>query len=214
MISPESYYEENLKGKTAEQIMTAIRGLKNEIGHLKNALEDPNYDFYDHVCPDEHTRLSCCFEYLERAKLALIEAGGVYTPSKAEQKAKEFDESIPLINKIVFSIGGYFEGFETKTITFDENNVCMDVEHSLLPKPSAHRIEGDHPMTKAEFISGLYELHIGEWRRRYYDNDIDDGTQWDLEIYYSDDRKPIKIFGSNEYPYNFNKLKDLFGCEK
>ena len=28
MISPESYYEEYLKGKTKEQIMTAIRGLK------------------------------------------------------------------------------------------------------------------------------------------------------------------------------------------
>lgn len=35
MISPEGYYEEYLKGKTAAQIMTAIRGLKNEIGHLK-----------------------------------------------------------------------------------------------------------------------------------------------------------------------------------
>lgn len=43
MISPESYYEMNLKGKTAEQIMSAIRGLKNEIGHLKNVMEHPNY---------------------------------------------------------------------------------------------------------------------------------------------------------------------------
>ena len=30
MISPESYYEEYLKGKTKEEIMTAIRGLKQE----------------------------------------------------------------------------------------------------------------------------------------------------------------------------------------
>ena len=35
MISPESYYEEYLKGKTKEEIMTAIRGLKQEIGRLK-----------------------------------------------------------------------------------------------------------------------------------------------------------------------------------
>lgn len=35
MISPEGYYEEHLKGKSAEQIMTAIRGLKQEIGHLR-----------------------------------------------------------------------------------------------------------------------------------------------------------------------------------
>ena len=43
MISPETYYEMNLKGKTAEQIMSAIRGLKNEIGHLKNLMEHPDY---------------------------------------------------------------------------------------------------------------------------------------------------------------------------
>ena len=28
MISPESYYEEYIKGKTKEQIMSAIHGLK------------------------------------------------------------------------------------------------------------------------------------------------------------------------------------------
>ena len=35
MISPEGYYEEYLKGKTKEQILTIIRGLKQEIGRLK-----------------------------------------------------------------------------------------------------------------------------------------------------------------------------------
>ncbi len=35
MISLESYYEEYLKGKTKEEIMTAIRGLKQEIRQSK-----------------------------------------------------------------------------------------------------------------------------------------------------------------------------------
>ncbi len=35
MISPETYYEKHLKGKTKEQFMNAIRGLKEEIGRLK-----------------------------------------------------------------------------------------------------------------------------------------------------------------------------------
>ena len=39
MISPEGYYEEYLKGKDAAQIMTAIRGLKKEMGRLKNTME-------------------------------------------------------------------------------------------------------------------------------------------------------------------------------
>lgn len=39
MISPESYYKEYLKGKIKEEIMTAIREVKQEIGHLKNTME-------------------------------------------------------------------------------------------------------------------------------------------------------------------------------
>lgn len=43
MISPEKYYEEYLKGKTAVQIMTAIRGLKNLIGHQRHRNIYPIY---------------------------------------------------------------------------------------------------------------------------------------------------------------------------
>ncbi len=70
MISPESYYEECLKGKTKEQIMTAIRGLKQEIGRLKNTMESPDYGLEFIVLPSEDTRLHWTREYLERAKQA------------------------------------------------------------------------------------------------------------------------------------------------
>lgn len=78
MISPERYYEEYLKGKSAEQIMTAIRALKQEIGHLKNTMEHPEYAPMMHH--SESTRLWCTRLYLERAKEALAEAGGTYIP--------------------------------------------------------------------------------------------------------------------------------------
>lgn len=57
MVSPEGYYEEYLKGKNAAQIMTAIHGLKNEIGHLKNVMEHPDYDEKPIMHPSESTRL-------------------------------------------------------------------------------------------------------------------------------------------------------------
>lgn len=85
MIGPETYYEEYLKGKTAAQIMTAIRGLKQEIGHLKNIVEHPNYQCTMH--PSEDVRLWCNRLYLERAKQALVDAGGTYVPSKVESKS-------------------------------------------------------------------------------------------------------------------------------
>lgn len=42
VISPESYYEMNQKGRSAEQNMSAIRGLKREIGRLRNTIEHPD----------------------------------------------------------------------------------------------------------------------------------------------------------------------------
>lgn len=80
MISPENYYEEYLREKDAKQIMSIIRGLKNEMGRLKNIMEHPNYGTELKVCPSEPVRLSCTREYLERAKQALVEVGGTNTP--------------------------------------------------------------------------------------------------------------------------------------
>ena len=53
--------------------------------------------------------------------------------------------------------------------------------------------------TKDEFINGLKRIHIGEWKRDYENLDILDGTQWSLELYFSNDKKAVKIYGSNAY---------------
>lgn len=55
MISQEGYYEEYQKGKTKEQIMTAIRSLKQEIGHLKIVMEHPYYGSEAVMHPSEST---------------------------------------------------------------------------------------------------------------------------------------------------------------
>ena len=67
MISPESYYEEYLKGKTKEEIMTAIRGLKQEIGRLKSTLEIPDYDDNAIIHPDKFTCIYWTRGYSEKA---------------------------------------------------------------------------------------------------------------------------------------------------
>lgn len=216
MISPEGYYELHLKGKNADQIMTTIRGLKQEIGHLKNTMEHPEYGRELIMHPSESTRLWCTRLYLERAKEALVEAGGTYIPSKAEVKVAAFEESIPAICKVVFSIGDFFSGYETRTYTLDEQ-LHMDVEHSVILKPSNFHIEPDYQIGKDEFLEGLRELHIGEWRSRYdlrrFGYMALDGTRWELEIYFADGHKPVKIHGNNAYPYNFREFQELLGME-
>lgn len=217
MISPESYYEMDLKGKSAEDIAKKIRSLKNEIGHLKKAIESPDYGTEPVIHPDERTRLWCSRLYLKRAIAAYEEAGGTYTPSKAEQRAAAFDAAIPTITKIIFSIGGFFGGRETRTITLAEDHLQLYVEHSFIPAPTNLDIEPDRPMTKEAFLDGLRDIHIGEWRRYYDASDygvyVLDGTHWELTIEYADGRK-VEHRGDNAYPFSFDRFCELIGHEE
>ena len=120
MISPEGYYEEYLKGKTKEQIMSSIRGLKQEIGRLKNTMESPDYGQEEIVHPSEDTRLHWTREYLEKAKQAYAEAGGNYTLYKSEEKAADCDSNINFIYKITFSIGGFFGGYRSYVVELSD----------------------------------------------------------------------------------------------
>ena len=89
MISPDGYYEMNLKGKSEKEIRSVIRGLKNEIGHLKNTMEHPDYGSEPLTHPTEDVRIWCTRMYLERAKQALLEMGAVYAPSQAELNRRQ-----------------------------------------------------------------------------------------------------------------------------
>ena len=214
MICPETFYEMRLKGKTSEQIMTVIRSLKREITKLKNIIEHPNYELRSLVVePTEQVQLSMNREYLERAKKALIEAGGCYTPSIVEQKAIDFDANIPYINKIILSIGGFLYGYETTTYIIKDDKIEMKTTNTF----GFEEENGFFPFVapqKDYLFEQLKNLHIGEWRKKYDINRFNiavmDGTQWNLEIYYSNGRRSTKIHGNNAYPYNFNELLKLF----
>ena len=214
MISPETYYEEYLKGKTPEEILKAIRSLKREIARLKNIAEQP--DFGCAIYPSESVRISCSQDYLERAKLALKESGGEYQPTKSELKAIEFDENIPNISKIIFSIGGFLCGEELVELTIIDDTAELKYGRSYIPT-TPDDFDKTETIDKATFLEEFKCLHIGEWRKNYntqrFGYTVLDGTQWELKIHYSNDIKPVKIYGDNAYPYNFDGLKDLLMCD-
>ena len=216
MISPESYYEEYLKGKTKEEIMTVIRGLKQEIGHLKNSMENPYDGMKTVIHPSEDTRIYWSREYLDIAKQVYAEVGGTYTLSKSEQKGADFDANIDAICKITFSIGGFFGGYWSHVVELTDGlkayTKLWENEEPLLLLD-----DNEEPFTKNSHIAVLKELHIGEWRRRYttkrFGYMVLDGTQWELEFEYNNGHKPVKFDGDNSYPYNFDKFQMLFGID-
>ena len=216
MISPEHYYEEYLRGKTKEQIMSAIRSLKQTMGRLKNTMENPNSVQEKYTLPSTNTRIHCTRKYLDRARQAYTEAGGIYTPSKSEVKSAEFDSNMDFISKITFSIGGFFGGFRVYVAELTDHLFAYaytnpwDDEEQLIPVD-----EDDTPVTKETFIAALLNLHIGEWRRNYsterFGYWVLDGTQWELVFEYNNGQKPVSFSGSNAYPYNFKQFTELFG---
>ena len=209
MISPETYYEMNLQGKSPKEIMKKIRSLKIQIGQLKRSIEKTD-DMVLEVFPGRLTRLKCDQDYLERAIQAYEEAGGEYVRSKAEQKDYDFNKALDSMSQLVFTIGGFFCGQETRTFTVSDDQVLVDVEKILI---SMDKEEEYGPYRKEDFISGIKALHIGEWKRTYNDPLVMDGTQWELDIYYNNGRKAVKISGSNAYPYNFDDLKEYLEVE-
>lgn len=170
MISPEGYYEEYLKGKTKEQIMTAIRGLKQEIGHLKNTMESPDYGKELIMHPSEDTRIHWTREYLERAKQAYAEAGGTYTLSKLEEKVADFDANIDAISKITFSFGGFFGGYRSYVVELSDGlkaytKLWEDEEPLALMD-----VDKEEPFTRDTFMAALMDLHIGEWAQTVFNS--------------------------------------------
>lgn len=211
MICPETYYEMNLKGKDEKQLLSAIRGLKNEIGHLKKVMEHPDYKNTPMMHPSEGVRVSCTREYLTRAIQALEETGGTYQPSKAELKAKEFQDNLEYLSKITFEIGGFFDGITRYVIEFqgDKAGFISSKFDCILE---------EKPMDKEEVIWLLSRLYIGEWKK-YYDPKrfgyfVLDGTQWNVSFEYSNGYKTVEFAGSNDYPYNFSEFIEIFGLDE
>lgn len=214
MISPEGYYNSELAGRSHEQILRKIAGLKRRIAELKRTMEHP--DYAPTMYPTEETQLWCMRLYLERAKEALAEVGAPYEPTVPEQRVMDFDANINNIEKITLNIGGFFSGWRKYTVRLDDQ-LHFWVEDMMIPTPTNFDIPADEPMTKEDFLCEFRELHIGEWRRSYdterFGYEVLDGTQWEFSIEYNNGRKTFTSNGSNAYPYNFKKLTDLFGIE-
>ena len=209
MIGPEAYYDERLKGKKAGEIEKEIRRLRREISRLKKVIEHPRY-FRD-TCPSEDTVIWCDRLYLERAKQALVDEGGVYIPTAAEKRADRFQADIPHICKLELSIWRFDGEMKRRSYTVCGGEIRLDITD---PSDVLDTELYDEDMDRDGLLSSVAELHIGEWRSHYdpsrFGYEALDGESWELTVRYSGGRRSRKFSGSNSYPYNFGDLTALF----
>lgn len=126
---------------------------------------------------------------------------------KPKKAGNDFIEHLPYIEMVIFSTGGYFEGFERTTIHFSGSQAVFDAE--TMNPPSAESPAHYEGMTKAQFLAKLRSLHIEDWYKEYMAPGVLDGEEWELEIRFSDSHRPLIINGSNAYPPHFRSLRRL-----
>ncbi len=207
MISPVTYYELNLKDKSADEILSHIQQLKAEIRALKERVEESvNMEI---VAPDPLTQISCNRECLACAIEAYKKAGGVYILSPEEHIAAGVDANILNIKKIIYSISVPSSPRQVNILTIGSRyvhlNTMVDGEPPLDP---LCRLKCD----KQEFLEAFHSLYVGEWSK-HYTCDHSDGTTWALTIYFGKGHSTISISGDGAYPYNFSELENLMTLE-
>ena len=207
MISPDSYVENELKGKTPDEVLNKIRSLQSEMSHLKNVNE---YRPCDMICPSPQVQIDVMRDYVAAAIKYYNSLGGEYKPSELEKKAAVFDSNMKYISSITVTYGGFFGGSETRTLTRDGDKIAVE-------RISSKQAESDNPLYEGmnwkDLIEELTYIHMGEWKSKYENPDVFDGTQWSVDIKYENGTQPKHFRGSNRYPYNFDRFLEIMEME-
>lgn len=130
--------------------------------------------------------------------------------SNQNNTAKNFQDKLNSIEKIVFYINSFSEGNVEREITFKDNKTILKKTSSKLGKEE--NLMKNMGLTKDEFIKKLSLLKIENWEDEYFAPALD-GEDWELKIYFLGDKKCLSKTGSNAYPSNFNELCNLLEVE-
>ena len=108
----------------------------------------------------------------------------------------ELDDFIPL--KLEFIIGGYDL----------PSRYCVKLEGDVLKYGHVYNtdIVAIIPTRRKwiNFKNKLDAIGVWKWKKKYVNNNVLDGTQWELEIVYS--VKMIKVYGDNKYPGSIDPI--------
>jgi hypothetical protein len=119
-------------------------------------------------------------------------------------KEQAVDAAYDKIKGLKASVGGYFEGY----YNVDINLSTLQVSWSHLVGGEEDTIERKLRSTTAKkFIQELKLVNLLNWKAKYLEPDVLDGTQWSVEII-RDGRNIIK-HGSNKFPNEWDTFCDI-----
>ena len=109
------------------------------------------------------------------------------------------------LTKFYFMAGGYFGGYESISVEKTDKKIIYIYRHDY------KRISIKYSISKKkwnEFTEKIFNESIYKWKKKYYNNDILDGEQWELKMEFND-LILFESFGSNEYPNNWDTFQEI-----
>ncbi len=114
-----------------------------------------------------------------------------------------------IVTAIQFSIGNKSEGFTEITIKENDKGALVSVKKPGLPD----NWYSDRQITMMKWFRTVNELYrymyLHEWKKKYLNLDVMDGTQWSLGINLVGNRKRT-YYGFDGYPPYWNELLKIF----
>ena len=109
-----------------------------------------------------------------------------------------------MLEKLEFEIGGFHQGHER--IMLKENQIFY-INDRFTSNLEPTKIITDNEV--GEFLKTCDEIKLWSLKKKYFDQGVMDGTQWELKIKKAGKLRGRNISGSNSYPQpidNFNKF--------
>ena len=112
------------------------------------------------------------------------------------------------INNIIgfsFECGGIFGGYTKIEVNIVDNKVICIYNNHL--KKNKHLFEISNEDWE-EFIDDILKIHILNWKNSYFILGVEDGTQWEVNINFQND-KNINIIGDSDFPNEWEEFNLL-----
>lgn len=108
------------------------------------------------------------------------------------------------ISKLRMWIGGIFGPINY--VDFDMSD--LSATYHRLETVGDDEFVSETKFNKDSFLSKIEKMDLLNWEKSYVDDNFRDGTQWYVDIQFSDG-SDIEISGSNAYPENYDELRIL-----
>ncbi len=119
-------------------------------------------------------------------------------------REQAIDDSYNKINTIKASVGGFFDGFYNVEIDLENLKIAWSHSINTENEPIHKSIRVD---TAKKFINQLKTIGLLNWKAKYIEPRVLDGTHWSVEII--NDKRTIRKYGDNQFPNEWESFCKL-----